>query len=326
MIRTCLVGCGAISRVHTDCLLAEEGVTLCALCDIAPTAAEKLMKEKNFSVPVYTDYEKMLDEVKPDAVHLCTPHFLHKEQAVAALSRNIHVFLEKPACMNEKELEELIEAEKKSSAQITVCLQNRFLTATQRAAELLQSGELGEIVGARGFVTWNRSGKYFTESPWRGRKEFEGGGVLMNQSIHTLDRLLYLCGDADRAEGNVHSYHMLDHNDTEDTAVILLSWGEKAKGVFFATTAHSVSSPVTIEIKCEKGLLSLEDPKLFLDGKEIVSGEEGSLLPGKSVWGKGHAKLIHLFYSNLGKKNPVSLAEAARALRVIWQIYESCEA
>lgn len=94
-MRAAIVGLGVIGRVHAEVLRAQ-GETLCAVCD---TDAEKL---KDFSAAKYGDYLRLLDEERPDVVHVCTPHYLHADMVTEALKRNIDVLCEKPLCISEK--------------------------------------------------------------------------------------------------------------------------------------------------------------------------------------------------------------------------------
>lgn len=321
-----LIGCGSISRNHIHAIrdLEEMGrVRLVALCDIVPEAAEKLSCEEQISVPIYTDYREMLLKEKPDAVHICTPHHLHTRMAIFALEHQINVFLEKPLCILPEDLERIAEAEKKSTAMLCVCYQNRFLNAVTRAKEMIGTEQVGSPLGARAFVTWCRGGEYYTQSPWRGKIATEGGSVLMNQSIHTLDLLLWFLGDPERVEGAIGNYHTAAYNDTEDTAHLYMTFPDGKVGIFYATTAYCVSSKIELEIVCEKKVLKLTGDKLSVDGVPVLLEQPGKNR-GKEVWGKGHGILIARFYEALEKNepSPVPLEEAARSLKTLWALYQ----
>ena len=88
-MRAAIIGLGVIGNVHSKVL--REMDALYAVCDIDES------KFEGFSdVKCETDYLRMMDELKPDVVHICTPHYLHAEMAIAALEGGAHVFLEKP--------------------------------------------------------------------------------------------------------------------------------------------------------------------------------------------------------------------------------------
>jgi len=323
MKTTALIGCGAISRNHIHALQDLPDAKLLALCDIRKEAAEKLSAEEGLSLPIYTDYQEMLLKEKPDAVHICTPHHLHAEMAVFALDQGIHVFLEKPVCITPEEMEEVVAAEKRSSAVLCTCFQNRFNASVKKAWELILSGEAGKVLGARGFVTWNRGGAYYTESPWRGKIATEGGSVLMNQSIHTLDLMLGFLGTPDKVQGAIGNYHTAEYNDTEDTAHLYMTFPEGQVGLFYATTAYCVSSKIELEIVCENMTLRFVGDKLLVDGEPVITTQPGKN-KGKEVWGKGHGILIAAFYRALeeGTPSPVPLDSALESLKVLWALYD----
>jgi len=321
-MRAVLIGCGAISQNHASILKEMKGrVDLVALCDTVPENAKVLMETVGLDLPVYTDYREMFDQVMPDAVHICTPHFLHAQMAIDALDRGIHVFLEKPAAMTPRQLAELEEAEKRSKATLCVCFQNRFLTCNQTAMEKIRSAEAGKILGARAFVTWYRGGEYYTESPWRGKLATEGGSVLMNQSIHTLDLLLWFLGEPKTVDGAIGNYQNT-MNETEDTAHLYMTFPQGQKALFYATNTYCKSAKIEWEVVCENMTLRSVGHKLFINDEPVVTRQEGSNA-GKAVWGKGHSILIGEFYRALeeGKESPVPLSSAAVPLRAIWELF-----
>ena len=106
--KVCIVGCGVISANHIPSLLRLDNVEIIALCDIDTKKAELRKEQFSFSSKIYDDYITMLDENKPDSVHILTPHYLHAQMAIEALSRDINVLLEKPTCIKEEEIQKLL--------------------------------------------------------------------------------------------------------------------------------------------------------------------------------------------------------------------------
>lgn len=323
-MKTVLIGCGAISRNHVHALSCLNPCPLVAVCDTDRAAAEALLSEMGLSLPIYTDYREMLETVRPDAVHICTPHHLHAEMAIEALGRDIHVFMEKPVCINRAQLSRLQKAEQESAALLCICFQNRFINAVQTAKAMVESGELGRIRGARGFVTWDRGGAYYSESPWRGSIDTEGGSVLMNQSIHTLDLLLYFLGKPDEIKGTIANYRNLQ-NDTEDTAHLYLKFPEERVALFYATNTFCRSRRVEWELICDNAILRAEGEKLYCNDSLIVESQSGTN-KGKAVWGKGHEILIEAFYRaiRVSLPSPVPLSSAVDTMETIWTLYENC--
>ena len=102
----------------------------------------------------------------------------------------------------------------------------------------MESGTTGKLLAARAFVTWNRQPPYYTESGWRGTLRQEGGGVLTNQAIHTLDLMRYFGGEIAAISGQITNQHLRGVIEVEDTACVLLQYASGAAGIFYATTAY----------------------------------------------------------------------------------------
>ena len=112
--RIAVIGCGSISGNHINAIIGS-GNQICALCDIVPEhAQERIEKFELGNVPVYTDYVELLDKEKPDAIHICTPHYLHAEMVIAALGRGINVLCEKPLATTMEQLHAVLEAEERA--------------------------------------------------------------------------------------------------------------------------------------------------------------------------------------------------------------------
>ena len=107
-MRVSVIGCGNIAQVHLEILNSMEGIEISSVADIVEEKADKAAEK--YGCKAYYDYIKMLDEDHPDAVHICTPHYLHVEMSVEALSRDIHVLCEKPCAMNREELAAIYES------------------------------------------------------------------------------------------------------------------------------------------------------------------------------------------------------------------------
>ena len=327
-MRVTLVGCGAISHNHLPAICEVPGAEIVALCDKNFAAAEACRDKYAPSAVVYTDYLKMLDEVCPDSVHITTPHYLHCEMTCEALARGINVFLEKPVATSEDQIRRMLEAEKKSTAKITVCFQNRFNSVTVAARDL--TAEHGGIVAARGMVTWKRTEPYYTESGWRGSYATEGGGVMINQAIHCLDLLIGTCGIPTEVIGTTANHHLHDVIEVEDSCEMRIRFDTGATALFYASTAFPLDAPNMLEFFCRDGArVTITGDDLYLNGEPVKEAaafkNENYLTPGKQCWGNGHKKLISLFYDALkdGKEMPVSLRSAADAVLVLLSAYRS---
>ena len=107
----------------------------------------------------------MLDEERPDVVHICTPHHLHAPMAIESLRRGVHVLLEKPVATTVADGEAVVRAARSSTATLGVCFQNRFNRTILAIRDLLEGGTLGALLGGRAAVTWFRDESVLRESP-----------------------------------------------------------------------------------------------------------------------------------------------------------------
>jgi len=295
MLRVALLGLGDISNIHLPAIEENEGVQLVAVCDI-----DESLKSKVPGVNFYTDYNELLENETVDCVHICLPHYLHLPATKASVEKGVHVFLEKPLGLNAEEGLELVKLEEEyKDVKICVCFQNRFNESFEKLQELVQSGEYGKITGIKGLVTWFRPESYYQNKPWRGKMKYAGGGVMINQSIHTLDLMQLLGGEIESIRGSIDN--LLDYDiEVEDTAVARINFKNGTKGLYFATNANSGNSSVELQVTLEKGKFTIKDSMLTKVNDEGKKEEiiEDQKLPGtKFYYGASHVKLINKFYS-----------------------------
>lgn len=299
-MKTCIIGTGAISGTHLSAL-KKINAEIVGLCDVDERKARKKAVEFSLSCPIFTDYKKMLDAVCPDVVHVCTPHYLHAEMVCYALGKNINVLSEKPVCINFEQLSALKNAREKSSAHYGVCFQNRYLAANREANREVKSSK---IFGASGAVVWNRGADYYASGEWRGKWATEGGGVLINQSIHTLDLMINALGLPVSVKAEMENEHLKSVIEVEDFAFIALKYPDFT-ATFTATTAGAESYPVVTSFYTDKGIIETRGDALIVNGKESAASKEARL-SGKTEWGAGHEMLIADFHSSVKEKRPVS--------------------
>lgn len=328
MKRTAIIGMGGISVTHIASILNGNIGKIVGICDIKPERIAEARSRIPYEVQAFDDYREMLRTVKPEVVHICTPHYLHAEMAIASMESGADVYLEKPAALNYDEALTILDAKNRTGKKVCVSFQNRIIPTNAKAKEIIDSGEMGKFLGARGFMTWKRGGAYYTESGWRGAWATEGGGVLMNQSIHTLDLLHYFGGSVVETEGTASLRKNRGTIEVEDTAEATLRCESGATAVFYATNDNVVDSSVYIEIYLEKGRLVLADDNLYRNdgnGLVFVTDNTSDVLPGKKVWGVGHAIMIKNFYESLDGGNGYycTLEEGVRVLKTIGDIYRS---
>ncbi len=322
--KVALVGCGTICTNHFNALARLDNVTVVAICDKIAERAEAAKAKFSLDARIYTDYDLMLASEKLDAVHICTPHYLHAPMAIAALERNVNVFLEKPICISTDEINALIAAEAASRASVCVCFQNRFNPSVALAEQLCE--EDGGVMSAYGSVFWYRSEKYYTESGWRGTYATEGGGVMINQAIHTIDLLCKFLGKPVTVCATKANHHLKGVIEVEDTCEGVIGFESGKAANFYATTSFDGRDSTIVYLVTEKKrTVMINQSKVYLDGVQIDRPELVTDYVGKECYGNGHVTLIAKFYSALvtGDKMPVTLESAQYALRILLAAYRS---
>lgn len=327
MTTAAVIGCGDVAAVHLEAIEALAGSELVAVCDVDPDAA--LRAAERYGVPSFASHTDLLAALRPDVVHISTPHDQHVQPAIDCLAAGVHVLLEKPVAHVPSEAQRLVAAaEQPGAPKIGVCLQNRYNATSQAAAALLAGGDLGAVIGGSATVFWHRPAAYYQARPWRGQLERSGGGTLINQAIHSLDLLQWLLGEAREVRGYASRTALGDLVDVEDTAHVVLDHVGGARSVFFATNTNAVDSAVTLEIVTEGAELFLRRDLTvrYADGRvEVIPERRATTSSGRAYWGVSHQQLIADFYERLPEPEPfwISPREASKSLDILAKVYAS---
>lgn len=328
-LNVAVIGCGAIHRNHLQALRHVPGVTLRAVADIDTARGEKAAAEHGCRY--YRDYRELLLDTAIDVVHICTPHVTHTPIILNCLAQGKQVFCEKPAAMNGTEIARIAAAAKAAAVQPGFCYQNRYNPSSLAIRQQLASGRCGEMLSMRAILTWSRDSDYYARSPWRGKFATEGGSLLINQAIHTLDLMQWFAGGAERVKGVVESTFLADATEAEDSAMASLQFHNGARGLFYGSNCYSADAPLLLEIRCENGTLQLQDNKLWLQQNEtrrLLAEDTADGTPGKSYWGKGHQQAIAAFYDGLRhpeRADYTDICAAAHSLAIVEAIYRSSQ-
>ena len=325
-----LIGCGDVSVVHFEAIKDIEGLELVGVADTDPDARARATAATG--VPGFASTQELLDAVSPDAVHVTTPHDQHIEPSLTALAAGVHVLQEKPLAHTLDEGRRLVDALAAAPAdgpKVGICFQNRYNLASQKLRELLDSGQLGAVRGAWASVVWTRSADYYRAKPWRGTWDGSGGGLLINQAIHTLDLVQWLVGGVERTDGHVATRKYGEVIEVEDTAELLLHHGDGVTTSFYATLTAPQHRPVEIELDCENAYVLLRggtDGGLtvrWTDGRVDHTEERSVTSGGRSYWGVSHELLIRDFYERLEEPEPfwIGPAEAMTSLEILKEAY-----
>lgn len=322
-LRVGVIGLGDVSMIHLHAIKSNEKAELVAVCDIDETKSN-LIENVNF----YSDYIEMIEKENLDCVHICLPHYLHYSVTKQLADLGVNALLEKPLCLDTEEAERFRNLSDSTDTNVCICLQNRYNNTVKKMEEIIKSGVYGKLVGLKGLVAWNRPKDYYTVKPWRGKMEFAGGGVMINQAIHTLDLMQLLGGEIASIKGNIDNF--LDYDiEVEDTANAIINFKNGAKGIFFATIANATNSSVELEIILENGMFIIRDGKLYrhVDGELVELAEDEKLSGVKHYYGASHSKLIDSYYNCLlnNSTDYINIEDAIHSIKIIDSIRYSSE-
>ena len=257
-VRLGIIGLGNIGKYHAD-YLTRGKVSRCeltAVCDaFAPLDKYKPLR-------TFTDPEQLFRSGEIDAVVIATPHYQHTTLGIAALEAGLHIMVEKPISAHKADAERLIAAAKARPGQVFAGMfQLRTEPRYLKIQKLIREGHLGEITRVTWIITdWYRTDAYYASGGWRATWKGEGGGVLLNQCLHNLDTLAWLCGMPKRVRGfcALGRYHNIE---VEDDVTAYLEYPNGATGVFITSTGEAPGTN-RFEISGTMGKVTLEHNKL----------------------------------------------------------------
>jgi predicted dehydrogenase len=323
MQRAAVIGLGDISKIHVPILQQSPGVELAAVCDI-----DESLQAGVPGVPFYTCYQEMLAKEQLDCVHICLPHYLHYPVTKDVVEAGIDVFCEKPLAINTAQALAFLELERAHpERKIGICFQNRFNESFEELRRMVESGDQGRVLGIKGIVAWSRPQSYYDLKPWRARMATAGGGVMINQAIHTLDLMQLLGGEIDTVRGSIDN--LLDYDlEVEDTASARIAFHNGATGLFFATVAHGENCNIELEVSFERGKFAILDNALYRlgeDGRQEKLVEDARMPGEKFYYGASHIKLINRFYHCRATDSQayVHVCDAVKSIQIIDAIRDS---
>lgn len=249
-LRYGIVGAGVIAPLHIDAIRAVDDAELIGITD--RDEARGLARADEAGCSFFPEYAELL-ALEPDVVVVCTPHPSHPPLTIAALEAGAHVLVEKPIAVETNDADAMIAAAERAGKLLAVSFQQRFRPVIVRAHELIAAGDLGPLVRVTVVDPLYRPEVYYGTAGWRGTWAGEGGGVLMNQSPHTLDLLCHLTGLPARVWGVAR--RRSQPMEAEDTAAALLEYENGALGSFAVSTTEP--GVQRIELVGDKGRIEI---------------------------------------------------------------------
>lgn len=327
-LKVAMVGCGRISRMYKQVFeRLSDQVELAWAVDIKRDRAEAFA-EGFANCKVTTDYRDCLsDDV--DVMHIATSHEMHPIIAIDAMKHGINVLTEKPMAITLDDADEMIKVAEQEGVKLGVIFQTRYVKGCMDLKKLIDDGKLGKILSARSYLSWSRPDDYYSKSDWKGTWDKEGGGVLIDQAIHSIDRVQWLVGDqVEWIEGSMGN-RAHQTVKVEDVAEAFVKFKGGCLYHLYACNCYSYDAPIEIEIVGEKGKVGLLQDMAWvhLNGEEryeIKDGYDG-LAVGPSYWGSSHITQVKDFYKSVQENLPVTIdgPEGRHALEIIKGIYVS---
>lgn len=267
-LRFAIVGCGEIAPTHVEALRSiRDRACLAAVCD-ADEARALAFADRHDAQAMGLD--EVLQDASIDAVAVCTPSGLHATVGVRALQVGKHVIVEKPMDISVAACDRLVAAQRESGTTLAVVSQRRFDDASQHLKSAIDNGAFGEIVYADCRVPWHRTQSYYDSGDWRGTWDLDGGGCLMNQGLHTIDLLRWICGPVKSvyAQARTAAHARIE---VEDVLCATLSFENGAIGTVSTATCSYPAFPARLGVHGTAGGGVIEGDALI--ALAVIAGE-----------------------------------------------------
>jgi len=328
-----IVGAGMIADFHAKAIQSLNNAKLIGICGSNPEKGRALGEK--YQCRIFSSYEEMLRSAEIDIVTIATPSGTHMEPTIAAAKHGKHVICEKPLEISLERIDKMIEAHAIAGTYLGGIFNYRFDETVKPLKNAIETGRFGTINHASVHIPWWRSDNYYNDS-WHGTWKLDGGGALINQSIHMIDLLQYLMGPAQSLQAYTAT---LGHDiEVEDTATAILQFKNKALGMVFGSTASFPGQFRRLEITGTKGtVVQVEnsfkvwqfaeqteaDKKIENQFNEIGSG--GGVSNPAAINFELHAKNIAAFIDSIeaGRRFEIDGSEARKAVEIVLAIYEA---
>lgn len=328
-----LVGCGVIAPTHAEAIRRLENAELRAVCDLNLEAARALAEK--FGGDPYSDLAEMLARDDIDVVNILTPSGLHARLGIQCADAGKHVICTKPIDITLEAIDALIAAGERNGVKIAATHQFRSYPVYEKVKRYIDEGRLGRMLYGNAFVPWYRSDEYYSDG-WHGTWKFDGGGALINQSIHYIDLLIWFLGQVRVIFGFADA---LAHNiETEDLGSAVLKFASGAHGIIQGSTCTYHGQPARIEVHGTQGNILVVGDEVALwdvEGDELVENPNAGRVGGAADPKGGmpedaivaHVKQIGDVLAAIEEDRVPMIdgREARRAVEVILSVYRSSE-
>lgn len=325
-----VIGAGNIGKIQAEALRHIPDARVSVICNRGEGAGRDLA-EKHGAVWV-ADFQDAVTRDDVDVVTICTPSGTHMEIAVAAAQAGKHLLVEKPIDITLERVDQILAAVEQAGVVLACVFPLRFAQGVHKAKAALDAGRLGRLTLADVFVKWYRPQTYYNGN-WRGTWQLDGGGALMNQSIHNIDLVQWLAGPVESIMARTAT--LAHEMQTEDTASAVLSFQNGALGVIQGATSCWPGDRARVELHGDRGTIVLEEGRIVVwKLADAAPGEEEAMLTLEQQQGSGAAdptaigyemhrrQLVDLIEAiRQGRPPAIQGAEARRSVEIIRAIY-----
>lgn len=322
-IRVALLGTGAIAQVvHLPILTQLPGVRVRAVCDADRSKAAAIASR--FNVPeVFRKDEEVFKSDEIDAVLICTPSYLHAEQAIAALEGGKHVLVEKPLALSAEDAGRVLDTARKTGRLVSVAMNTRYRPDVQALRPFVRGGELGQPFLIK--AGWLNRKVRVVRSTWRHKIETAGGGAFMDLGVQMLDLALWLLGFP-RVRRIVAQMHKGERMEVEDTAVVLLEV-EKGPVISIEVTwsLFAERDRHYLDVLGSKGSASLSPLAVHKEVEHGLLDVTPHLEPGREnpYTASYRGELVHFVEAIRGERPLEPPAEQVELMRLVALAYQS---
>ena len=275
-----VVGLG-MGALHCPDISDAKGARLVAVCDVNENLLNPIAEK--FHVKGYTRYEEMLNDRDVEVINVCTYSGMHADMAISAMEAGKHVITEKPADIKLSRIDAMIAASNQTKKKLQVIFQGRVHPVNLKIKEAIDNGRLGRMIGCHGDLRWWRAQSYYDDSAdkWRGTWEWDGGGSLMNQGVHTVDLIQWFMGPVESVFGTMAVFtHRIE---TEDKLAAVLKFESGAIGSINTMTCAYPGLATELFVHGETGSIEKTDDNIRTwriqgDSKEAEDAEEADIL------------------------------------------------
>ncbi len=326
-----IIGCGTIADIQAQAIIESENAELQSVFSRNIEKAKKCGEKYN--AKWFDNWQDFISDPDLDIVSICTPSGNHLEYGEKAAEAGKHVIVEKPIEVTLQRANRLIEKCKANNVKLAVIYQSRFSPEIQKVKQQIEDNEIGDIFMGDAYIKWFRGQDYYDSGVWRGTLKLDGGGVLINQGIHTIDLLQWLMGDVDTIFGQTDIFTH-KNIEGEDNAVAVLRYKNGAIGVIEGSTSVQPAQSRRIELHGKKSSVIIDDNNvevkiesqqnsLATEEKETKASGASSPLAGFSI--EPHKKQFEAIVDaiNTDSTPPVSGEESLKSLAIVLAIYES---